>query len=182
MGTIRVGKHRLDSLLVVGPLQWITDHMKVIEERRYTWMQYDARAGQTQELLERFREEQQLPVDLFIYVPHEYTGGGVIDPPIPGNGLIEFCAKVSDWKYRPDGRRLRPPEPRHTVAGPMGYDIHQDLFTYPYWFRANRIERCRHAIEDFLVYQRAARVLRPVTASVFAPSRRPMIAFAQQIL
>jgi hypothetical protein len=139
-------------------------------------MQYAADVSQvTVEGLEQLRASGG--VDIYIYTPLRYTGGGVCEP-IVGSGRIEFLARATDYQYKIDGSRIRRHKP--TVSWPQPYDVYQDRCAYEYWFCVNRIEPFDRAVDDFLDYEKSKDRLVQCTVSTFAPSRRREIVLAER--
>jgi hypothetical protein len=166
---------RVDSVILIGPGIWVRDHIAVLQRYHKTWMQYAADVSPvTTEALERLTAGRRL--DIFIYVPLKYIGGGVCDP-IPGSGRIEYRVSATDYRFRIDGGRL--PSRRPTVEWPQPYDVHRDGPEYEYWFEVDHIEPHDCQISDFLIYEKSADTFVQHSVSTFAPSHRRDIVLAE---
>lgn len=167
---------RVDSVILNGPQVWVRDHADALGRLGMTWMQYSADVSPvTTESLQRLNEAGHL--DIYIYVPLKYTGGGVCEP-IPGSGRIEFRVSAIDGEFKSDGTRIRRHRP--TVAWPQPYDVYRDRCAYEYWFKVDRIEQHDGEVGDFMIYQKSRDTFVQCTVSTFAPSHRREIVLASR--
>ena len=141
---------RLDSIILVGPQDWVDDHMTVLKRNGTTWLQYDASAYRlTERCFESFSHDRgDRLADLFIYLPQQYTGGGILKRPIAGPGAIRYECRVIDWRHT-TSRSVRLPAPGSTVEEPRFYDTWKKDRRFPYWFQVDRITQVSREASDF---------------------------------